>query len=49
MEKVFWDRFLDFEKENHLFDLQDKYGTYYFCGKEEGYLLLKKELLKILS
>ena len=29
-EKAFWDRFLDFEKENHLFDLQDKYGTYYW-------------------
>ena len=30
MEKAFWNRFLDFEKENHLFDLQDKYGTYYW-------------------
>ena len=30
MEKAFWDRFLDFEKENHLFDLQDEYGTYYW-------------------
>lgn len=29
-EKAFWDRFLDFEKENHLFDLQDEYGTYYW-------------------
>lgn len=30
MGKAFWDRFLDFEKENHLFDLQDKCGTYYW-------------------
>jgi hypothetical protein len=29
-EKQIWDRFLDFEKENHLFDLQDEYGTYYW-------------------
>lgn len=28
--KQIWDRFLDFEKENHLFDLQDEYGTYYW-------------------
>ena len=30
MEKDFWDRFLTLEKENHFFDLQDKYGTYYW-------------------
>lgn len=29
-EKQIWDRFLDFEEKNHLFDLQDKYGTYYW-------------------
>ncbi len=40
-EKAFWDRFLDFEKENHLFDLQDEYGTYYWdIFRYEIYALL---------